>query len=101
LTTDKVPKFRDLNDWLRKWGYELKDTTKENKIESIEFQAQIIPQIPYSSGLSTPLYLEFQQGLEDGFIIRTTFELDKQMENQIKPDDLCGIWGIGIPYLST
>lgn len=39
LTTDEVPKFRDLNDWLRKWGYELKDTTKENKIESIEFQA--------------------------------------------------------------
>lgn len=88
LTNKKELKFRELNDWLKKWGYEVKDTTKENKMEDIEFQAQITPQIPYSSGLSTPLYLEFQQGLDDGFIIRTTFELDKQMENQIKSNDL-------------
>jgi len=87
LTTKKELKFRELNDWLKKWGYETKDTTKENKMEGIEFQAQITPQIPYSSGLSTPFYLEFQQGLDDGFIIRTTFELDKQMENQINSDD--------------
>jgi hypothetical protein len=84
LKKKKELKFRELTDWLKKWGYETKDTTKENKTEGIEFQAQITPQIPYSSGLSTPLYLEFQQDLEDGFIIRTTFELD----NQIKSDDL-------------
>lgn len=88
LTNKKELKFRELNDWLKKWGYDTEDTTKENKMEGIEFQAQITPQILYSSGLSTPLYLEFQQGLDDGFIIRTTFELDKEMENHIKSDDL-------------
>lgn len=88
LTDEKELKFRELNDWLKKWRYEIKDTNKKNKIDGIEFQAQIMPQLPYSSGLSTPLYLEFQKGLDEGFIIRTTFELDKQMVNQIKSDDL-------------
>lgn len=37
----KESKFYELIDWLKKWGYEAKDTTKENKTEGIEFQAQI------------------------------------------------------------
>jgi hypothetical protein len=65
---------------LKKWDYEARDTTKENKTEGIEFQAQISPQLPYSSGLSAPFFLEFQKDLDDGFIIRTTFELDKNIE---------------------
>ena len=84
----KESKFYELIDWLKKWGYEAKDTTKENKTEGIEFQAQISPQLPYSSGLSTPLFLEFQKDLDDGFIIRTTFELDKNIESQITGKEL-------------
>ena len=84
----KESKFYELIDWLKKWGYETKDTTKENKIEGIEFQAQISPQLPYSSGLSTPFFLEFQKDLDDGFIIRTTFELDKNIESQITGKEL-------------
>lgn len=88
LMTLKESKFYELIDWLKKWGYEAKDTTKENKTEGIEFQAQISPQLPYSSGLSTPLFLEFQKDLDDGFIIRTTFELDKNIESQITGKEL-------------
>ena len=84
----KESKFYELIDWLKKWGYETKDTTKENKTEGIEFQAQISPQMPYSSGLSTPFFLEFQKDLDDGFIIRTTFELDKNIESQITGKEL-------------
>lgn len=84
----KESKFYELIDWLKKWGYEAKDTTNENKTEGIEFQAQITPQLPYSSGLSTPLFLEFQKDLDDGFIIRTTFELDKNIESQITGKEL-------------
>jgi len=84
----KESKFYELIDWLKKWGYETKDTTKENKTEGIEFQAQISPQLPYSSGLSTPFFLEFQKDLDDGFIIRTTFELDKNIESQITGKEL-------------
>lgn len=84
----KKSKFYELIDWLKKWGYETKDTTKENKTEGIEFQAQISPQLPYSSGLSTPFFLEFQKDLDDGFIIRTTFELDKNIESQITGKEL-------------
>ena len=84
----KDSKFYELIDWLKKWGYETKDTTKENKTEGIEFQAQISPQLPYSSGLSTPFFLEFQKDLDDGFIIRTTFELDKNIESQITGKEL-------------
>jgi len=84
----KESKFYELIDWLKKWGSETKDTTKENKTEGIEFQAQISPQLPYSSGLSTPFFLEFQKDLDDGFIIRTTFELDKNIESQITGKEL-------------
>jgi hypothetical protein len=84
----KESKFHELINWLKKWGYETKDTTKENKTEGIEFQAQITPQLPYSSGLSTPFFLEFQKDLDDGFIIRTTFELDKNIESQITGKEL-------------
>lgn len=84
----KKSKFYELIDWLKKWGYETKDTTKENKTEGIEFQAQISPQLPYPSGLSTPFFLEFQKDLDDGFIIRTTFELDKNIESQITGKEL-------------
>ncbi|MDF0680023.1 MAG: hypothetical protein P0116_03565 [Candidatus Nitrosocosmicus sp.] len=84
----KESKFYELIDWLKKWGYETKDTTKENKTEGIEFQAQVSPQLPYSSGLSTPFFLEFQKDLDDGFIIRTTFELDKNIESQITGKEL-------------
>lgn len=83
LVRFKEQKFQELISWLKNWGYETKDSTKDNKIEGIEFQAQITPQLLYSSGLSVPLYLEFQKDLDDGFIIRTTFELDKQMENKM------------------
>lgn len=76
----KKSKFNELIGWLRKWGFNVSDKTKEIKIPGIEFQAEIQPQIPYSSGLSTPFYLEFQNDLEDGLIIRTTFELDRNID---------------------
>ena len=76
----KKSKFDELMDWLVKWGFNVSDKTKQNKIPGIMFQAEIQPQVPYSSGLSTPFYLEFQDNLEDGLIIRTTFELDKNIE---------------------
>jgi hypothetical protein len=76
----KKSKFDELVDWLRKWGFKVHDKTNENKIPGIDFQAEIQPQVPYSSGLSTPFYVEFQDGLDDGLIIRTTFELDKNIE---------------------
>ncbi len=40
--------------------------------------------MPYSSGLNTHLFLEFQNDLDDGFIIRTTFNLDKDIESHLK-----------------
>jgi hypothetical protein len=73
-----------LISWLKNWGYEVKDSTKDNKIQGIEFQAQIKPQLPYPSGLSASLYLEFQKELDYSFILRTIFELDKQIENKNK-----------------
>lgn len=76
----KKSRFEELVHWLRQWGFKVTDKTKENKIPGIEFQAEIQPQVPYPSGLSTPFYLEFQDGLDDGLIIRTTFELDKNIE---------------------
>lgn len=87
LTSSKEQKFQELISWLKKWGYETKDSTKDNKIDGIEYQAQITPQLPYSSGLSTPLFLEFQMDLDDGFIIRTTFELNKQLESKINEEN--------------
>jgi hypothetical protein len=80
----KESKFYELVDWLEKWGYKVIDRTKENKIDEIEFQAEIYPLLPYSSGLNTPLFLEFQNDLDDGFIIRTTFNLDKEIESHLK-----------------
>ena len=78
----KGQKFQELSNWLNKWGFEQIDTTKDNKIEGIEFQLQITPQLPYSTGESTPLYLEFQQDLDDGFILRTTFEFLEKKDTQ-------------------
>lgn len=76
----KRSKFNELVDWLKEWGFNVVDKTNDNKILGIAFQAEIQPQVSYSSGLSTPFYLEFQDDLEDGLIIRTTFELDKNIE---------------------
>lgn len=86
MTKSKEQQFKEIINWLKKWGYETKDSTKDNKIEGIEYQAQITPQLPYSSGLSTPLFLEFQKDLDDGFIIRTTFELDQQTQDKINEE---------------
>ncbi len=76
----KKIKFEELCHWLERWGFKVIDKTKENSILGIEFQAEVFPQVPYSSGLHTPFYLEFQDDLDDGFIIRTIFELDKNIE---------------------
>jgi len=80
LTNLKQSKFTELSSWLQSWGYKVVDKSDNVNIEGIEFQAEITPQVPYSSGLSTPFYLEFQNDLSDGFILRTTFELDKNIE---------------------
>lgn len=87
LVMFKEQKFQELIDWLNNWGYKTKNSTKDNKIEGIEFQAHITPQLPYASGLFTPLFLEFQKDLDDGFIIRTTFVLEKQMENEVNEEN--------------
>lgn len=80
LASIKQSKFTELTRWLQSWGYKVVDKSKSVRTPGIEFQAEIMPQVPYSSGLSTPLYLEFQDDLSDGFILRTTFELDKNIE---------------------
>jgi len=80
LSSIKQSKFTELIGWLQNWGYKVVDKSRSVRIPGIEFQAEITPQVPYSSGLSTPLYLEFQDDLSDGFILRTTFELDKNIE---------------------
>jgi hypothetical protein len=80
----KESKYYQLIDWLQKWGYKVTDKTKENKIVEIQFQAEVQPLLPYSSGLNTPFFLEFQIDLDDGLIIRTTFELDKNIETHLK-----------------
>ncbi len=80
LTSLKQSKFTELTSWLQSWGYKVVDKSDKVNIEGIEFQAEITPQVPYSSGLSTPFYLEFQDDLNDGFILRTTYELDKNIE---------------------
>ena len=80
LTSLKQSKFTELTSWLQSWGYKVVDKSDNVNIEGIEFQAEITPQVPYSSGLSTPFYLEFQDDLSDGFILRTTYELDKNIE---------------------
>ncbi len=80
LTSLKQSKFTELTSWLQSWGYKVVDKSNNVNVAGIEFQAEITPQVPYSSGLSTPFYLEFQDDLSDGFILRTTFELDKNIE---------------------
>src|SRR5215218_5881438 len=62
----KESKFYELIDWLQKWGYKVTDRTKENKITDIQFQAEVQPLLPYSSGLNTPFFIEFQNDLDDG-----------------------------------
>ena len=60
LIKAKESKYYELIDWLQKWGYKVIDRTKENKITDIQFQAEVQPILPYSSGLNTPFFLEFQ-----------------------------------------
>jgi len=69
LANTKQSKFAELIGWLQSWGYGVVDNSKYVKMAGIEFQAEITPQVPYSSGLSTPFYLEFQDDLNDGFIL--------------------------------
>ncbi len=80
----KESKFIELTGWLKKWGYSVIDITKQNIVEGIQFKAEISPLVPYSSGTSTPFFLEFQNDLDEGFIIRSTFELDKNIELHLK-----------------
>ena len=92
LVSLKQSKFAEIISWLRSWGYKVVDKTNSVNIAGIELQAEVIPRIPYSSGLSTPFYLEFQDDLSDGFILRTTFELDKNIEihlnTQLRPKEI-------------
>ena len=80
----KESKFIELTGWLKKWGYNVVDKSNENHIEGIQFKAEISPLVPYSSGTNTPFFLEFQNDLDDGCIIRSTFELDKNIELYLK-----------------
>ena len=80
----KESKFSELIGLLQKWGYKVVDRSKENIIEGVQFQAEVSPLLPYSSGTSTPFFLEFQNDLDDAFIIRSTFELDKNIELHLK-----------------
>ncbi len=84
LINTKESKFNELIQGLQKWGYKVIDRSKESKIADIQFKAEIFPLVPYSSGTSTPFYLEFQNGFDDGFIIRSTFKLDKNIELHLK-----------------
>ena len=47
----KESKFSELIGLLQKWGYKVVDRSKENIIEGIQFQAQVSPLLPYSSGV--------------------------------------------------
>ena len=80
----KELKFKELNGWLQKWGYKVIDKSSESKNIGIQFKAEITPLLPYSSGASTRFFLEFQNDFDDGFIIRSTFELDKNIEQHLK-----------------
>ncbi len=84
LINAKESKFNELIQWLQKWGYKVIDRSEDNKNADILFKAEIVPLIPYSSGTNTPLFLEFQNGFDDGFIIRTTYELDKYIELHLR-----------------
>jgi hypothetical protein len=81
----KELKFKELIGWLQKWGYKvIIDKSNESKNIGIQFKAEITPLLPYSSGANTPFFLEFQNDFDDGFIIRSTFELDKNIELHLK-----------------
>jgi hypothetical protein len=80
----KELKFKELVGWLQKWGYKVIDKSNESKNIAIQFTAEITPLLPYSTGASTPFFLEFQNDFDDGFIIRSTFELDKNIELYLK-----------------
>jgi len=80
----KELKFKELIGWLKKWGYKVIDKSNESKIEGIQFKAEITPLLPYSTGASTPFFLEFQNDFDDGFILRSTFDLDKNIELYMK-----------------
>ncbi|MGN6622673.1 MAG: hypothetical protein ACTHKK_00840, partial [Candidatus Nitrosocosmicus sp.] len=80
----KETKFKELIEQLQKWGYKVVDRSKENKIEGIQFKAEVTPLLDYSSGVRTPFFLEFQNDVEDGFVLRSTFELDKNIELHLK-----------------
>lgn len=84
ILKEKEEIFIEIITWLKKWGHEVTNTTKINSVPEIQLQAEIKPLLPYSSGLSTPFFLEFQNDLEDGFIIRTTFELDENINLFLK-----------------
>lgn len=84
ILSEKVEIFNELIKWFKEWGHEVVDTTKKNPILDIQLQAKINPLLPYSSGLNTPFFLEFQNDLDDGFIIRTTFELDENIDLFLK-----------------
>jgi hypothetical protein len=80
----KEDKFNELVNWLGKWGYKVMDKTKENNVKDIEFRAEVTPLLPYSTGITTPFFVEFQNGLDDAFIIRTYYELEKNIEAHLK-----------------
>ena len=84
LIKTQESKFYELIQWLQQWGYKVEDKTKENTVKEIKLKAQITPIVQYSIGISTPLFMELQEGLGDGFFIRTTFELDKNIELHLK-----------------
>jgi hypothetical protein len=84
LIRTKESKFKELIGWLQKWGYKVIDRSNESKNLGIQFKAEITPRLPYSSGASTPFFLDFQNDFDDGFIIRSTFELDKNIELYLK-----------------
>ena len=54
LVNLKRSKFAEMISWLQSWGYKVVDKTNSVIITGIELQAEVIPRIPYSSGLSTP-----------------------------------------------
>ncbi len=80
----KEAKFNELVKWLEKWGYKVMDRSKEINIQDIEFRAEVTPLLPYSTGITTPFFVEFQNGLDDAFIIRTYYELEKNIEVHLK-----------------
>ncbi len=77
-------KFYELIQWLQQWGYKVEDKTKENTVKEIKLKAQITPILQYSIGINTPVFLELQKGIDDGFFLRSTFELDKNIELHLK-----------------